>query len=110
MSLDPSELVGTWVNTEPAPTAIARVVIETRQGSLHVHAFGAGEADWGLAEADGLYAASADQRVAVAFTASYRHVELQANVSKGLLIVASFSAPADGRPGDTFAREFFRRA
>jgi hypothetical protein len=116
-ALEVAELVSSWVNTEQAPVAIARTVIESREGAVCIRTFGTGAggvADWGEVKADGIHAASPSGREAIAFTASCERpegiVELHANVSKGLLIITSCLRPSgQGEGYGFFAREFFRR-
>lgn len=111
--VDVAGLGGAWINTEPAPSTIARVEIQTGIGSLRIRAHPADARGTWTAEADGLYAATPSGREAVAFTAAgdapEGPVELHANLSKGLLIVSSFRRDPLG-PGRArvFAREFFR--
>jgi hypothetical protein len=111
---DVEELIGSWVNTEPAPSSIARVSIEPGDGAPRILTSGADPGDRGDARADSLHAGSPAGREAVAFTAAYAgpggEVGLHANVSKGLLILSSFRRHpgGPGRPG-VFAREFFHR-
>jgi hypothetical protein len=113
-ALDVAEFTGSWVNTESTPVAIARVSIESGGETLRIRTFGSSPYGEGDAQADGLYAASPVGREAVGFTAAYEgpggEIGLHANISKGLLIVSSFSRHPGGaaRPG-VFAREFFRR-
>jgi hypothetical protein len=109
-----ADLEGTWVRTDPPGRGIARAVVEAADGGLQVQvasAGGTGPAEWGTARVDAIYAASSEARVGVAFTAAYdlqvMTVDLHANLSKGLLIIASMVRFPDGR--GEFAREFFRR-
>jgi hypothetical protein len=116
--IDPASLIGAWVNTEPSPRGVARVFIERRGEALGISTLGAGDQaleDWGWTHADAVYAASAAAHDAVAFTAVHtvesRSIVLQANMSKGLLIVSSIQTRLDS--GDTearFSREFFYKA
>jgi hypothetical protein len=107
----PVGLTGAWINTESIPRGVAQLVIERRSDATGIWALGADDPSregWGWTDAEATYAASAAGGTAVAFTASFQNasmpVELQANVSKGLLIVSSF------RIRDaSFAREFFYR-
>ena len=116
--IDPSGLMGVWVNTESSPRGVAGVVIERRSDALGVRAQGVDDRThdgWGWTVAEALYAASTSGDEAVAFTAVYPEestpVTLHANVSKGLLIVSSFQTLFDsGTPDACFAREFFHRA
>ena len=115
--IDSAGLTGAWVNTEPSPRGVARVVIERRPDALGIWALGADDQThegWGWTDAEALYAASASGDAAVAFTATYlvesMSIALHANVSKGLLIVSSFQTCFDSGNSDArFSREFFRR-
>jgi hypothetical protein len=111
-----TDLEGTWVRTDIPIQGIARVVVDTVDSGLLVRIAscdGAGLSDWGAIPADAVYAASPDANSGVAFTASYdgsfMKVDLHANLSKGLLIIASMTRYIDGRRG-VFAREFFRKS
>ncbi len=110
-----SDLEGTWVRTDRPSDGIAQAAVNTIDGRLQVRIAVAGDmglADWGTAPVDAVYAASPEAGAAVAFTATYDRpfmkMFLHANLSKGLLIIASMSRFADGRRGE-FAREFFRK-
>jgi hypothetical protein len=110
--IDPTGLEGEWINTEPSPRALARILIERRSDAIVMRAEGiegrAAEATRWF-ESRALYASSSKGGDAVAFIAKSDSdsmpVELHANLSKGLLIVSSFQSPER-----RFAREFFRRA
>lgn len=116
--IDPTALTGLWLNTESAPRGVARVVIERHSGRLRIWARAADDQSsdgWGWADSDALYAASPSGGAAAAFTAKYpvdpMPVVLQANVSKGLLIVSSFQTRySAGKADRRFAREFFYKA
>jgi hypothetical protein len=115
--LDSARLAGAWVNTEDPPRVVARVVIEPRPDTLAIWASEADDrTDEGLGwtDAESLYAASASDHDAIAFSAAFCEgptpVAFHANVSKGLLIVSSFRpCPGADHSNARFAREFFRR-
>ena len=116
--IDPTGLQGDWINTESSPRALERILIERRSDIITMRAKGVdGQAPEGSGwfESRALYASSSTGGDAVAFVAERdadrTPVELQANLSKGLLIVSSFQTRrlSDG-PERRFAREFFRRA
>jgi len=103
------------LRTDEAVEGIVRAVVGTAKNGLRVSVAavdGNVVAYWGTVPVETLYAASPEARTAVAFTASYDrpgvNVVLHANLSKGLLIIASMARFLDGREG-VFAREFFRR-
>ena len=90
-------------------------VIEAAGGGLQMRVSssgGMGPAEWGTTRVDAIYAASPEAKLGVAFTATYNlqviTVDLHANLSKGLLIIASMVRFPDGRRGE-FAREFYRK-
>jgi hypothetical protein len=114
-ALTTADLEGTWLRTDPPVWGITRAVVEATDGGLRVRvasADGAGPADWGAVPIEAVYAALPEARAGVAFTATYNRPEMQvvlhANLSKGLLIIASMARFPDGRRGK-FAREFFRK-
>jgi hypothetical protein len=115
--IDPTALQGDWINTESSPRRLARILIEGRSDAIAVLPLGVEDrAPEGMGRFDSraLYASSSTGGDAVAFIAERdvdsMPVELQANLSKGLLIVSSFQTrPLSGGPERRFAREFFRR-
>lgn len=115
--LDFSSLLGTWVNTHNATPGIVKVVLTEKNGALTARAFGAGEplaGDAGEIMAEVVYADSLRSQKAVAFTATYDFgfmtSHLQANMSLGLLIIASFNTFKDGSGrSNYFSREFYHR-
>lgn len=110
-------LLGTWVNTNDATRGIAKVVLATRDNKLVVRATEAcdpSRRDWGEVEAEIVYANGINSLLASAFSAKYRfdliETHLLANMSLGLLIIASVSTFKDGSGrSNYFSREFFRR-
>ncbi|QEH38548.1 hypothetical protein OJF2_71510 [Aquisphaera giovannonii] len=112
------DLEGGWVNTDPAGAGIARAVVEPGAGGLVVRIFGFGDggaAHRGEAAVDAVYAAGPEGHAGVAFTARFdlpnEEIDLHANLSKGLLILAAMTRYRDrSSGGDHFRREFFRRA
>jgi hypothetical protein len=116
--IDPTALQGDWINTESSPRGLARILIERRSDAIAMRALGAeGKTPEGMEwfESRALYASTSTGGDAVAFVAERdagaMPIELQANMSKGLLIVSSFQPPLlTAGPERRFAREFFRRA
>jgi hypothetical protein len=116
-AISPHDLQGIWVNTEGQSRGIVKAAVDARD-HLRVRVFGAGESgprDWGWLDVDALYAAAPDACKGIGFTATYvlpsAKVDLHANLSKGLLIIASLTSFHDGSGrSNYFAREFFRRA
>jgi hypothetical protein len=111
---DFSALVGTWVNSNPDTTGVARMVV-TQSGEellLRVYAIGPdGLIDWGLAELD-LFMASPSSRVITGFTCLYDfgfvETRLQAMILKGLIVLAQIHRfKDDSKRADYFVREYF---
>jgi hypothetical protein len=110
-----ADLEGNWVRTDRPRRGIARAFVEAAEGGLRIRLSSVddtGLTDWGTVAVDAVYAASSEAKTGVAFTAMYSlpstKVDLHANLSKGLLIIASMARFPDGRRGE-FAREFFRK-
>jgi hypothetical protein len=115
--LKTADLEGVWVRTDVPQRGIARVTVEVVEGSLQARLLevdGPSLLDWGLIPVDTLYAAAPDGRVVAGFRGiaeqPSRVIDLHANLSKGLLIIASLAASrsGEGQVGE-FAREFYRR-
>jgi hypothetical protein len=116
LPFDGCELFGTWQNTNPNSSGIARIRIDAdaRNGAL-VRLWGArapAPAEWGSVTAD-LFALSSGSQFAKAFSARYQAddvtITLQANIKQGVLVVASFSEFDDDR-SNYFHREFYYRS
>jgi len=115
--LDLAPLLGTWVNTDVTGRSLAKVILSERNRQLIVHVYGVGEPpgyDWGEVEAEAVYSTSLGAREAAAFTARYRFdfqdAQMMANLSQGLLVVATFGTFRDGSPrANYFSREFFHK-
>lgn len=114
MSLDPTPLLGSWINTNDGTRGIRAVALGAQGNALTVRALGSPGLDWGEVPADFLYSDNLRSARAVGFLARYdfRDSEslLQANVSLGLLILATFDRVRNrGGLANSFSREFFRR-
>jgi len=116
--MDLSALEGSWLKTnDGAPQWLRSFDISATGGALRVHARGDGGGspdDWGVAEAESLYALNAESARGAAFIARFDFDEiecvLQGNVNLGLLVVACFTRFRDGSGrADLFSREFFHR-
>ena len=114
-SIDLSPMLGTWINTNTASRGIVKVILSSDDGKLAMQAFGACDpapCDWGPASDVVACAAGPGSREPMGFTAGYHfdfmEMRLEANLSRGLLIIASFNTFLDesGR-SDFFSREFF---
>ncbi len=115
-TVDPTPLLGTWINTNSAADGIVKVILATKTGALRVHAFGACDpnpCDWG--EVNGaVFGESISSRDAMSFTAVYdfafMEVILQAYVVKGVLVIVSFTAFKDDSGRSNYVgKEFFYR-
>ena len=113
--IDLTSMLGTWINTNTASRGIVKVILSSDEGALAVHAFGACDpapCEWGRASDVVACAAGPGSTEPMGFTARYDfdflEVRLEANLSRGLLIIASFNTFHDdsGR-SDFFSREFF---
>ena len=113
-SMDTSELIGTWINSNPHTTGIARVVMSRSNGnlSLRVYAVGPeGLIDWGTTEVS-VFASAPASNAGAGFTCLYdfgfAEARLQGMIMKGLLVLAQLQRFKDesGRV-DYFVREYF---
>ncbi len=112
--LDLSAFPGTWVNSNPETSGIARLLMTEEDGrlSLQVYAIGPeGLIDWGTVDAKP-FSASPSARAGIGFTCRYdfgfAETELQAMLLKGLMVLAQLHRfkDASGRM-DYFVREYF---
>jgi hypothetical protein len=115
--VDESPLVGTWQNTNAASRQIAGLRIQVVDGCPMVNVWGASRPlclDWGTIPIERLYRGSPGAAQAAAFEASFQFgpmtALLEANLSKGLLIIACMKTFGDGSGRSPyFVREFFRK-
>jgi hypothetical protein len=113
-SIDSSGLIGTWVNSNPDTTGVARMVVAESGGSLTlwVQAIGPdGLIDWGPADIR-VYCSTPLARSAVGFTCVYDfgfvETRLQAMILKGLIVLAQVHRfKDDSKRADYFVREYF---
>jgi hypothetical protein len=112
--LDLRALPGTWLNSNPDSTGIARIVISESGGSLSVQVVAIGPdrlIEWGAAPAS-VFTSSPSSQVAAGFTCRYdfgfAETRLQGMIMKGLLVLAQLHGFKDqsGR-ADYFVREYF---
>src|ERR1044071_3543897 len=112
--IDPSALLGAWINSNLDTTSIARVKISEADGKLQLQVFAMGPEgliDWGTAPAQ-VFAGGPTAHAGVGFTCRYdfgfAEARLQAMIMKGLLVLAQFHLFKDdsGR-ADYFLREYF---
>ncbi len=113
--IDPSPLLGEWVNTNTATRGIEKVVIRRDGDDVSIRVFGAwspSPCDWGEARVDVLYSTGVQSSDVMAFSAAYDfgflETRLEANLSLGLLVIANLNTFRDssGR-SNYFSREFF---
>ena len=112
--IDRSALIGTWVNSNPETSGIARMVMAESGGelSLRVYAIGpSGLIDWGTTGVT-IFASSAVSRFSAGFTCLYdfgfAETRLQGMLAKGLLVLAEFHTFKDqSKRMDYFVREYF---
>lgn len=115
--VDLSALHGTWINSNPDTSGIARMVMSEADGrlSLQVYAIGPdGLIDWGTTDVT-VFMSSPSSRVAAGFTCLYdfgfAETRLQAMILKGLIVLAQFHSFKDeSRRADFFVREYFALA
>lgn len=114
-AIDPSPLLGEWINTNPTTRGLVSVVISRNGDNVVVRVFGASSpspSDWREVTAQELYAGSAGSSDAMGFTATYDFgflkTRLEANLSLGLLVIGNFNTFCDGSGrSNYFSREFF---
>jgi len=112
--VDPSPLVGTWLNTDKRTRGIARLVLTQDGDTLKVRAFGACDpdpCDWG--EVPGAaFSSGVGSPEGMAFTAlfdfGFMETFLAVYLKGGILVLDSFNTFRDdsGR-SNYFSREFF---
>ncbi|MFY9608547.1 MAG: hypothetical protein WAU45_08020 [Blastocatellia bacterium] len=113
--IDPTPLLGEWVNTNTATRGIEKVVIHRDGDDVFIRVFGAwspSPCDWGEARADVLYSTGVQSSDVMAFSAAYDfgflETRLEANLSLGLLVIANLNTFRDGSGrSNYFSREFF---
>jgi hypothetical protein len=112
--IDSSTLVGTWVNSSPDTTGIARMSMSESDGNLvlQVSAIGPdGLIDWGTTDVE-LFAVSPSSRMGAGFSCLYdfgfAETRLQGMMLKGLMVLAQFHRfKDDSQRADYFVREYF---
>jgi hypothetical protein len=113
-AIDTSELIGTWINSNPHTNGIARMVMSRSNGnlSLRVYAVGPeGLIDWGTTDVS-VFASTPASKAGAGFTCLYdfgfAEARLQGMIMKGLLVLAQLQRFKDqsGRV-DYFVREYF---
>lgn len=114
LPIDLSAFPGTWVNSNPDTTGIARLVLSASAGKLSLRTYAIGPdglIDWGTTDA-AIFTSGPWSRLAAGFTCRYdfgfAETRLQGMIMKGLLVLAQFHSFKDesGR-ADHFGREYF---
>src|SRR5262245_18447987 len=113
VTVDPASIVGHWVNTNLSTPGIARVVVSRGDGGLSIRvssASGHTPREWGDADVEVVYSNGIASSAATAFVArydfGYLETRVEANLSLGLLVVATFNTFTDGSGRfNYFARE-----
>lgn len=113
--IDPTPLLGEWVNTNTATRGIEKVIISRTGDGVLIRVLGAwspSPRDWGEARADVLYSTGVQSSDVMAFSAVYDfgflETRLEANLSLGLLVIANLNTFMDGSVrSNYFSREFF---
>ena len=115
--LDLSALHGTWINSNPDTSGIARMLLSEADGKLSIQVYAIGPdglIDWGTAQAS-VFTSSPASRVVAGFTCLYDfgfvETRLQAMILKGLIVLAQIhSFKDDSNRVDYFVREYFALA
>jgi hypothetical protein len=113
-TIDHAGLIGTWVNSNPNTTGIARMVVEEINGELSVRTLAIGTTgliDWGSSEIT-VYGSSPSSDAAAGFACRYdfgfAETLLQGMLLKGLMVLAQlhrFKDDSDRVP--FFVREYY---
>ena len=119
-SLSPSDLSGSWLNTNKDTPGITRVTCRTDGNTLRVRFEGNGSSepsDWGEVTPDVMCAANIQGGPAMSFVASFdlgfKKVRVGANLNQNLLVIASYHSSQNetgAGASNYFAREFFYHA
>lgn len=112
--IDLSAFPGTWVNSNPDTSGIARIVMSESAGNLSLRTYAIGPdglIDWGTTDG-AVFTAAPSSRLAAGFTCRYdfgfAEIQLQGMIMKGLLVLAQLHSFKDeSRRADCFVREYF---
>jgi hypothetical protein len=113
-SIDPSGLIGEWINSNPDTRGVARLSITESGGKLSLRAQAVGPdglIDWGATDI-ALFASSPSSRAAAGFRCIYdfgfAETRLEAMILKGLIVLAQIHTfKDDSRRVAYFVREYF---
>ena len=116
--IDAGPMIGTGWNTNPGSGQIAGLRIERTDGRTSLSVWGVSRPalrEWGTVPIERLYRGNPGVTLASAFEARFEFgpmsALLEANLSKGLLMIACMKTFHDGSGrSDTFSRDFFRKA
>jgi hypothetical protein len=112
--IDALPLIGTWINSNPDTTGIARMEISEAGEGLALRTFAIGSdglIDWGTTEVT-VVASGAASRAGAGFTCVYdfgfAETRLQGMIMKGLLVLAQLhSFKDDSKRVGYFVREYY---
>jgi hypothetical protein len=112
--IDISAFPGTWINSNPDTTGVARLKITPSNGNLSLQVFAIGPngpIDWGTEDVL-LFTTSPITRLGAGFTCvfdfGFAEARLQGMIMKGLLVLAQFHYFKDGSGrANYFTREYF---
>jgi len=113
-AIDHAGLLGTWVNSNPDTTGVARFVVAEDDGKILLRTYAVGPddlIDWGTANVT-VFASSPSAHLAAGFTCRYdfgfAETLLQGMILKGLVVLAQFhSFKDDSNRASFFVREYF---
>ena len=114
-TIDVGVFPGTWVNSNPDTSGIARLKMTQTNGNLALQVLAIGPdgtlIDWGT-ENVSVFASSPSSRIGAGFTGSFdfgfADARLQGMIMKGLLVLAQFHHfKDDSRRVSYFLREYF---
>jgi hypothetical protein len=112
--IDLGAFPGTWVNSNPDTSGIARLQMTQSNGNLSLQVFAIGPdalIDWGT-ENVSVFTSSPMSRLGAGFTCvfdfGFAETRLQGMITKGLLVLAQFHHfKDDSRRVNYFVREYF---
>ena len=114
MKMELGALLGTWINSNPQTSSIARIEAMDSGGKLRLQISAVGPdgfIDWGAADAE-VFAATPESHTGAGFTCRYdfgfAETRLQGMIMKGLLVLAQFHLfKDDSKRASYFLREYF---
>lgn len=114
--IDPSALIGHWINSNPDTNSIARLKTFESNSKLQLQVSAVGPdglIDWGTTSAE-VFAAGPASRVAAGFTGTFdfgfAEARLQGMIMKGLLVLSQFHLFKDeSKRASYFLREYYAK-